>query len=149
MKQFLLFFALLTASVVAQEPPVYNALVAPTVTADNINASTFNDVKVYRALMTQTGTSAPAPIVLSNSIGSITWARSSAGVYTGTLTGAFPVGRVFMQSGIINPNTGSAYYLQHTDTSTVTLLTKSAIIGGTAADNMMLTSTPIEIRVYP
>ena len=46
--------------------------------------------KVYRALLTQTGTSAPTAIVLENTLGGTpVWSRGTAGVYELTLTGAF------------------------------------------------------------
>ncbi|MFH1852545.1 MAG: hypothetical protein ABIA75_09385 [Candidatus Neomarinimicrobiota bacterium] len=53
-------------------------------------------VKVYRALLTQTGTDAPVATVLENSLGGVlVWTRSSTGVYTGTLAGVFLSGKVF------------------------------------------------------
>jgi sulfur carrier protein ThiS len=45
--------------------------------------------KTYKALLTQSGSSAPTAVVFENTIGAITWARTGAGVYTATLTGAF------------------------------------------------------------
>lgn len=46
--------------------------------------------KIYRATLTQSGTSAPTVNEFENTIGTIVWTRSAAGVYAGTLTGAFP-----------------------------------------------------------
>ncbi len=44
--------------------------------------------KIYRALLTQTGTSAPVATVLENSLGgNITFAYTSVGEYTATATG--------------------------------------------------------------
>src|SRR5688572_16305439 len=46
--------------------------------------------KVYVALLTQTGTSAPVATVLENTLGgTVVWARGGTGEYTGTLAGAF------------------------------------------------------------
>ncbi len=48
-------------------------------------------VKVYRALLTQTGTDAPVATVLENTLGgTVVWTRDDTGLYTGTLAGAFP-----------------------------------------------------------
>lgn len=45
---------------------------------------------VYVAYLTQTGTNAPVATVIKNTLGgTVVWARSSTGSYTGTLTGAF------------------------------------------------------------
>lgn len=53
----------------------------------------FNDIngilRKYVAVMTQSGTDAPSATVLENSIGDIVWTRQNAGVYIGTLAGAF------------------------------------------------------------
>lgn len=63
---------------------------------DLSNLGLVNGVKVYRALLTQTGTDAPVATVLENSLGgAIVWSYDSVGTYFGTLVGAFPGGKVF------------------------------------------------------
>lgn len=53
--------------------------------------------KVYAAKLTQTGTAAPVATILENTLsGAIVWTRDQAGVYTGTLAGAFTVGKTIM-----------------------------------------------------
>lgn len=65
--------------------------------------------KIYRALITQTGTSAPTVTVLENTLGgAINWTRSNAGNYYGELTGGFPAGKTFIP-GNTNAEDGSAY----------------------------------------
>jgi hypothetical protein len=60
---------------------------------DNIRASTFNGVPVgitplvYTANLTQAGLGDPIPEVLNDTLGGITWTRSSTGVYKGYLDG--------------------------------------------------------------
>lgn len=50
--------------------------------------------KFYKAILTQTGTNVPVATVLENSLGDdIVWTRNSTGDYTGTLLGAFTVGK--------------------------------------------------------
>ncbi len=48
-------------------------------------------VKKYIGLLSQAGTAAPTAEVHLNSIGSIVWTRTGAGVYLGTLAAAFLV----------------------------------------------------------
>lgn len=50
--------------------------------------------KEYRALISQTGTSAPSLIEFENSIGAIVWTRIAVGKYMGTLTSAFTINKV-------------------------------------------------------
>ncbi len=53
---------------------------------------------VYRAYVTQTGTSAPSATVLeSNMPTTISWSRLAAGVYTLTATGLFVSGKFYVQ----------------------------------------------------
>jgi hypothetical protein len=50
--------------------------------------------KVYTAFVTQTGTDAPVPTILENTLeGNIVWTRVDTGVYEGTLNGAFLQGK--------------------------------------------------------
>lgn len=46
--------------------------------------------KIYKATLTQGGSDAPIPLVLYNTLGIIVWSYNGAGIYTGTLAGAFP-----------------------------------------------------------
>jgi hypothetical protein len=45
--------------------------------------------KVYKALLTQSGTAAPVATVLQNNLGNISWSYDSVGYYIGTLDDAF------------------------------------------------------------
>ncbi len=49
--------------------------------------------KVYRALLSQSGTNAPTATVLENTLGNIVWEYVSTGVYNGTLIGAFYINK--------------------------------------------------------
>ncbi len=54
-------------------------------------------VKVYRALLTQTGTDAPVATVLENTLGGTpVWGRSGAGIYPLTLEGCFTANKTFI-----------------------------------------------------
>jgi hypothetical protein len=105
-------------------------------------------VKTYRALVTQSSTSAPTATVLENSLGgAVVWARSSTGTYTATLVGAFTSAKTFiMQPG----ETGTIAAIKNvlavrTSADVVTVTTGS---GGTLEDSV-LSSYPVEILVYP
>ncbi len=48
-------------------------------------------VKVYRALLVQSGTNNPTTEILENTLGgTLVWVRNDVGEYVGSLTGAFP-----------------------------------------------------------
>ena len=105
--------------------------------------------KVYRALMTQVGTSAPIANVLENTLGNIVWAYNAIGVYTGTLNGAFSETKYFapipiqgLDSGVNDGGGGDSYTYYIVDNSTI-LLTS-----GIPPANNILSNTPIEIIVY-
>jgi hypothetical protein len=55
--------------------------------------------KVYKALISQSGASAPVATVLKNTIGDIVWSYDGAGAYIGTLVGAFPEGKTLLFIG--------------------------------------------------
>lgn len=105
-------------------------------------------VKVYRALVTQSSTTAPTATVLENSLGgTLVWARSSTGTYTATLTGAFTSAKTFItqpgESGTIAAIKN--VIAVRTSADVVTITTGS---GGTLEDSV-LSSYPVEILVYP
>lgn len=94
--------------------------------------------KSYVALLTQTGTAAPTATELENTIGSILWARTSAGIYTATLNGAFPSGKTYIA---IHPSViGYEPIVLRTNDNVITINTSSL-------DGQM-SLNPIEIRVY-
>lgn len=56
-------------------------------------------VKVYKVLLTQSGTNAPTvTTVFENTVGDVVWTRGDAGLYTGTLSGAFPSNKVLIET---------------------------------------------------
>lgn len=51
---------------------------------------------IYKAVLTQSSTNAPVATIISKTIvGTIVWAYSAEGVFTGTLTGAFTANKLF------------------------------------------------------
>lgn len=102
--------------------------------------------KVYRALLTQSGTDAPTVIELQNSIGDINWVRLDVGSYEGQLAGAFTFQKTF---ALINPILGADV----TDIASISLNTVDAITITTgqapALADGVLNTTAVEIIVYP
>jgi hypothetical protein len=105
--------------------------------------------KVYRALMTQSGTNAPTANVLENTLGNIVWAYNSIGTYTGTLDGAFSASKYFapipvqgLDSAVNEGGSGDSYTYYIIDESTIELVT------AIPPANNVLGNSPIEIIVY-
>ena len=120
-----------------------------------------NGVKVYRALLTQSGTSVPTVTVLENSLGgTVVWTRDSIGNYVGTLAGAFPSGKTGVLCGQ-RPSLDSgggegtmySFGTAQPDANTITLRTSGITVTtlGTSfsTDDGLLDSTFIAIYVNP
>lgn len=122
--------------------------------------------KAYTALLSQAGTSNPTVIVLnsddSNYLGNLVWTRSSAGVYNGTLAGAFVLNKTVVfpfGSGLANVYMGLGFntpfdYCYGIYPSNVDIIQfavyqtsdfSSVDLSAVTVDAQIL----IEIRVYP
>jgi len=99
--------------------------------------------KVYTALLTQTGTSAPTAIVLENTLGEIVWTYDAPGTYFATLTGGFIVGKTWMVADTLQ-NTG-AYTQNYKTLNIIELYTFN---NSDVVTDGYLNNTGIEIRVY-
>jgi len=97
--------------------------------------------KTYRALLTQSSTSAPVATVIENSIGTLVWAYSSTGVYTATLVGAFTNATTVL---ISNDDIDGIAGAVKTSADVVTVTTGTA---ATTAANGILDGATIEIKV--
>jgi len=111
--------------------------------------------KKYVALLTQTSTSAPVATVLKNTIGTIVWAYTSAGVYTATLADAFTVGKTIVKINNAGAGSASPEIIEaiHTSKDVITVRTWLQHTGATdndlAGTNAILADMGIEIVVYP
>src|SRR5581483_3532315 len=107
-------------------------------------------VRKYRALISQSGTSAPTAVVLENSLGgTVAFTRIGTGQYRLTLTGAFPENRtLILPNSVRDANSADVAACYRVDDNTVALNTGTQ--GGAFADGM-LSSRPVdvEILVYP
>lgn len=119
------------------------------------NLGTINGKKVYRALLTQTGTNAPVATVLENSLGgTVVWARSMAGTYSATLVGAFTANKTFVVMGApsFGPGSGafpSVLYTNITSPDVIDLLFVDSTGAQADSGDISITNTAIEITVYP
>lgn len=121
-----------------------------------LGTSTYTDIKLnglktYRALITQSGTSAPTAEVLENTLGgTVVLARSAGGTYTLTLASAFTADKTFATIGNTKSNVGSAAEgaeIRRTSANVMTI--KTADVVGTSLADTLLSATPVEILVYP
>lgn len=113
-----------------------------------------NPRKIYLALVTQSSTSAPTASILgSNTIGTIVWARTSAGVYTATLSGAFAASKtvVSIKSQAVNDDVSIDVVMTSTNVITITtnLITNPSGTQVVTPTDGLMTALPIEITVYP
>lgn len=113
---------------------------------DNLNgngATGSGSYKVYSAVLSQTGLSAPVATVLENTLGgTVTWSYVSPGTYYATVGGLFTLNKTF----ILNGNQADAkttYYI--TDVNEIQFFTYVDLV---TLSNDMLFTTAVEIRVY-
>lgn len=112
-----------------------------------------NNYRSYQAIVSQTGTSAPSAVQMLNELGAtMTWARTSAGLYTLTAGSAVLTANktVIILS---NPVTGLvSYTVVVTSTTVITLLSILASVIATVltavATDALLTNLLVEVRVY-
>ena len=121
-----------------EQPITSNMTVASLATL--INSGSVAGYKVYTALLTQAGATAPVATILQNTTGgTLTWTRQSAANYTVTASSALFIANktiVFLNNGSIEP---SNVKWNRTSDTTITL------IG--IADNQF-TNGSFEIRIY-
>ncbi|QMP85131.1 putative tail fiber protein [Flavobacterium phage vB_FspP_elemoA_2-5C] len=104
-----------------------------------------SDYKIYRAILNQTGTSAPVATVLENTIGSIVWSRNSPGTYSATLVGAFQANKTFY-STFGTSNSLNRVYTNRLNDDVMSIISISEDFT-TYLDNELF-NFPIEIIVY-
>lgn len=110
-------------------------------------------VIVWRGLLTQGSGAAPSAVIFENSLGgTIVWARTSAGVYTGTLSNTFPATKSFLLIGPVS-KAGcdlATATLVRTSNNVLTITTKAGLLAddSLAVVDGVLSSTTIEIVVY-
>lgn len=126
-----------------------------TAVSDGVNkvTSPATTPKVYRALLTQTGTAAPVATVLENTLGgTVVWTRTLGGVYVATLAGAFTASKTALLHG--DGITGAEFsiiYFSRTNGNVLQLVTQDVDVTGATLviADAILSETFVQILVYP
>lgn len=119
-------------------------------TADGFPAG----VKVYRANLSQGAGAAPSATVIGNTLGgTVVLARTSAGVYTGTLSAAFVTNKTLLDIAPVS-KAGSDFAtatIERTSANVITIRTKAGLLAtqSCVASDDVLASTRVDIVVYP
>lgn len=104
--------------------------------------------KVYTALLTQSGTSAPTAIVLENTLGvDVSFTYFLAGNYFINATGAFTGNKTYVDVGQSIYATSAYIVTPHLPNIDQVQIRVTKVTDNTSSDNK-LTNFPIEIRVY-
>ena len=110
--------------------------------------TTLRPYKVYTALLTQSGTSAPTAIVLENTLGgTVFWSYFNTGSYIGTLTGAFNTTKTTVQITRGNPSitpftTNMAGQCLDNNSFGITTFSTTSYV------DSQLSNCTLEVRVY-
>ena len=101
---------------------------------------------VYVALIAQSGTADPTATEILNTLGAITWARGSQGVYNATSVNLFVAGKTFCLcsfAGGAQPRMPALRRVSDTQVQLLTYDSSPGLADGTG------TTYQVEIRVYP
>lgn len=110
----------------------------------NVATPTNIAIRVYTALITQTGTAAPTITVLQNTLGgTVVWTRDTTGTFLGTLNEAFPANKTILE-GVTTAENRVIQGNRDTD-NRVIIYNRSA--SGAVSDGIA-EGAWIEIRVY-
>ena len=113
--------------------------------------------KVYTALLTQSGETAPVAIVLENTLGEVpVWSYSGIGSYQLTSIGLFLANKTFvlMGSSFEDPGAFNSFAQANRYSNNIIniftgFLVTDGVNVGINPINTYLNNTPIEIRIYP
>lgn len=106
---------------------------------------TIKPYKVYTALISQSGASAPTVKILENTIGAIVWTKISSGEYSGTLTGAFTLNKSTVN--LTSNNQSVSLSGGASASSNFVSISSQELVTGVLTDDLM-TDSYLEIRVY-
>jgi hypothetical protein len=111
--------------------------------------------KVYKALLSQSGTDAPTAVILENTLGDIVWTYDGIGSYEGTLNGAFSNKTVFYplnntSNVSVLSDTMQVFGIGKNDLDSIYLSTGiEDATGARDVANDVLFETLVLIEVYP
>ena len=105
--------------------------------------------KVYKALLTQSGTNAPVATVLVNTLsGTPVWSYDSAGAYFLTLASEFTAAKTSYNI-TVNSSVNDIFTIQRINDDYFYIATASLTAGTYVSADDFLVNTPITIEVYP
>jgi len=103
----------------------------------------------YVGLFSQVGTSVPTVLVYNNTLpGSITWTRTSAGFYKGTLEAAFTYDKTFVTPMQHSITVADKHVFVYNPSADEIYVLVRKISDGSFADLNQVQAIPIEVRVY-
>ena len=116
---------------------------------DIIDSASYGGSKVYKALLTQTGTDAPVATVLVNTLsGTPVWSYDSAGAYFLTLASEFTAAKTSYNI-TVNSSVNDIFTIQRINDDYFYIATASLTAGTYVSADDFLVNTPITIEVYP
>src|SRR5690606_11267105 len=101
----------------------------------------------YIASITHDDPNPPSVNVIYNDIGNIVWTRGETGYYYGTLEGAFPSGKVYLNAQYNGHDSDLAIRIDEEGDDNSILLENYKISDSSNADYLL--NAYVEIRVYP
>jgi hypothetical protein len=126
-----------------------SALDVRTCLNDLIDSASYGGKKVYKALLTQTGTAAPVAIVLENTLsGTPVWSRSSKGIYYATLASEFTINKTAcMINASFDAEVEVMTGVLRTSANQISVSTGKKTLNEGLDDTLL--NTTITIEVYP
>lgn len=104
--------------------------------------------KMYYLFATQTGTAAPVPTILIDTVGTPVWSRTAAGTYRITKTGAFTSGKTTPDKIVtMYDDAGNKITIQRIDANYLEVKTYAAANTAVLAD-AVLSGHEIRIEIY-
>lgn len=106
----------------------------------------------YMANLTQSGSSAPSASILHSSLSNgVTWTRGAANVFSGSLTGAFPAGKLVSIPTVFASGSIQSLLWVTRESDDVVLLNATVISGaavtGSILDNMLVSGAVVNFKV--
>lgn len=121
-----------------------SALDVRTCLNDIIDSASYGGKKVYKALLTQTGTNAPVATILENTLsGTPVWSYDAVGVYKLTLASEWTANKTAIS---FTPDRAGFYNVFWSDVNEIEM---NVFTTGNVLTNGFLTEAFITIEVYP
>ena len=140
-----------SAGALTNTPNAFGPVLMPTSAREGYvlsNAAAVNSPKLYKAFISQSGTNAPSPTVIVNTLGaSPTFTYLGVGGYEITGAGLFPTGKtVTIISQPVDPNNAGESQFLFSSTDVINLNT---YLSGIQSDDATPSGQTIIIEVYP